>query len=318
MILIFFFQQSFSLIWKYNSSEIKDKLIESEEIPIFMFMYSTYCALCEDVILEASKLSKQISDRTVINYTEINCVEDPETCSRFNITRTPSIFLISGENPRYWPRTDTKTVDGWNEFIDKYIGLSVKKINSKEKLFNLINNISASENVIFCVVTPNEQDLKMKSIRRLSRKYTKYNVSFVYILDSTVETSTLTAYKSTKCSIQYDESQMDILQFIEKYKFGPFHKYNYEEWKNETSSNDLVVVYTKDSITQGTKISLSSIQNYYCDVSFGWISAQESNDLLSLYELEEHDLPSLYMQINRNNVFHFIKEDFQMLNQMNS
>ena len=298
MIFFLLIFKIFSTWWEWDSTEFEEKKRNSYKKPIFIVCYSTYCPHCSGLPEGTKQYSDSDGNRSDIFVTMIDCSKNP-SCSQFQIRGTPHMVLVIGDKIKYWPRVYSKVGKDWNIFIDKYIKSNLKEILTENQLIEAKNEPSDG-GTTFYLETNDKNNKFFKEIYTLSKGLIIYNDSFVYTLNKKFTTSKLTAFISPSCGIQYSSKYGSISKFINDFKFGSLHLYDWDEFLEIKSKYSTAMIIVEENLLQSQKFALKTISKFYCNnFIFGWMNIKLSKNLLKDFNISKSDLPLLIVH-NKN------------------
>ncbi|OHT00191.1 hypothetical protein TRFO_33177 [Tritrichomonas foetus] len=278
------------IYWDFNFDDLQEKIKDSVLMPMFVICYVPKCTGCAKIKETYNDFIAMTGNRTDIYTSMVNCIEYEDYCKYMNTTVTPTSVLIMGENPRYWPKTTVNSAEEWNTFIDRYIGGNLKKIKSKEQLDEVIQKTTENGGVTYYLQVPKDNDENLRKIRRRAYHFLIYNVSFAYSIDESLEKPKFQRFYSKNCKIEFNDDFSQIDDFINEIKFGPTHKYNMDEW-NKIKNVKMAVVVNENELLEIQKNELIRLSDSFCTkVNFGWISIQETPEIMNEFSLQ-NDFP---------------------------
>ena len=282
--MLFFFFYSISCVyWEFNPKEYEELKKHSYEKPILMLFYSTKCPHCNGI--------KELVDKYTVNRTAgrndsyvalVNCLGPDHYCRKYDIHYTPSMFLVIGPDKRYWPKITEKSIEKWDEAIDKYLYNDMNEIKE-------IGEIKDNETLPFVLETKNNETKEFMTMAKIAKKYKLFDDKFYYIIKDDINESKLYTINSPNCTKVYDPKVQRLDEFIEQNKFGPKHNYNLDEYNHiPTESISLIIDANKDRVANVTR-QLTKLSDGFCGkMLFGY---SDDENLRKKLDIKKDDMP---------------------------
>jgi len=291
MSLSFFPLFASSIWWNFSEYEIGDKIRNSFDMPLFMLCYSHYCPHCHGLPEGFSEYNKTLGNRNDIYLSMLDCALQ-SGCGYFRIRGTPQMILVLGNKHRYWPVSPERGPNGWDRWINERIGPNLRQIYNDSELDEAKQEPKEGGSTFF-LETPSENHKWVNMIRNLSKMYRIFNDTFVFKVNPSISKPILHAFPSEFCDYVYHGTQFGIKGFLEKHKFGVFHRYDRDEFKELTKAS--IYIVEKD-LSPGQRESLRLLPKGRCgDMVFGWSNTKdEDKQIYKLTSSKDAELPFLY------------------------
>lgn len=271
----FFVYCCFCTWWDFNESEWPKLRDKSQEKPILVICYSHHCPHCSGLPEGTKQFSDGIGNRTDFYVTMLDCAENAN-CKHFKISGTPHMTLVVGKKHKYWPRIYSRDGKDWIAFIDSYLYSKPREITTNYELEKAkIEPMDGG--TTFHLETPSTEGKLFEQFSKLTRMYKLYNDTFTYRINKSLNQSSLTAYLSPHCSLEYDNI-LSLDKFVELHKFGALHHYDGEEYKLINKKTPSVVITIGDDLLVAQRNALWLYSNKFCGkIAVGYASTKKSN-----------------------------------------
>lgn len=252
--LFFFVQTCFSKWWDMNVSELDSKLSNSNKEPIFMFVFSATCPHCRGVPEQFREFGREMESSKII-MTSLNCTQDRNTCARTGVRGFPSWFYITDANPTRWEWVGYRDPRDWKKYIES---------KGKETKFNKNEAIKKTEKgkAVFHIVAAERPENLVTLKEDLKRSDSEL------IFQAGTEAK-MTVLLGPKCEIKATNESLD--EFVQKHRFGHFHKYSFDDWNLMSQSSTLAVFFVQKKMTKEEKEILAELSSEFCgSMTLGW------------------------------------------------
>ena len=290
----FLFYYSTATWWDYSAISIGDKIKNSYQKPILFLCYAHYCPHCHGLPEGLKKYSEGLGNRDDIYISMVDCAQS--NCGRFKIIGTPTIYLIVGDKPRYWPVSPERGPEGWDRWVNQSMAPSLREIKT-DKEFEQALEEPVGGGSVFYYQTSDENDPVLEDIKYFSRFFKLFNDTFVYKYDKSLKKK-LTAHTSKHCSFVYKhslQSKKNLAQFFDEYKFGIHHRYDTDEITLVGTNKKFgAILFTGEDLSDSQRDALSEISKEDCRAEYGWFKT-DSDSLTTLrsFGASFDDLPFL-------------------------
>ena len=309
MFFFLFTTFSFSTWWEFNEYEFPKIVKNSFNLPLFALCFSPFCPHCHGLPEGFQNFNSGLGNRTDILITTIDCYNQGG-CHFFALRGTPHIALVLGSNNRYWPVSPERGPEGWDRWINERIGPNLRQV------FNISEIDDAKREptdggTTFLLEVPNSDDPYIEHLRDLSKTYRIYNDTFVFYVNKSISHPRLSAFYSEYCSVVYSGQLSGMKKFIEQNKFGVFHRYDGDEFKELIKSKKhAAILLTDNEPTKSQKESIRRLPKDRCsdNMIFGWALVKDDRKILSATKVKASDLPLIYHidpneQSNKNRIY---------------
>ena len=224
----------------------------------------------------------------------VDCAET--NCYRFQIVGTPTIYLIIGNKPRYWPTSPERGPEGWDRWINETMAPSIKEVATDEEI-EMAKQELCEGGSLFYYKTNQKDDQFIEILKYYSRFFKHYNDIFIYRYDRSFKRE-LTAYISPYCSFVYNgsfTSKKSLESFLNSYKFGVLHRYDNDEIIEVGNGKKFgAILISSDDISDSQMEALQIISKGNCNAQYGWYKTDDSsNTFLRNFGASYDDLPFL-------------------------
>ncbi|OHT15424.1 hypothetical protein TRFO_42498 [Tritrichomonas foetus] len=296
--LLFFFTHIFCTWWNFSENEFPSIVRNSINKPLFALCYSPYCPHCIGLPEGFQNYNKGIGNRSDILITSIDCY-NKGGCHHFGIRGTPHIALVLGTRRRYWPACPERGPEGWDRWINERIGPNLRRVHTDEEI-EFSKREPTDGGTTFLLEVSSENDEFVETMRQISKTYRIYNDTFVYIVRENVTKDfipTVYAYYSEFCYHKFQGPISQLKSFIESNKFGVFHRYDSDEFRELNRKNVNAVLFLTDSDpSPSQKDALRLLNKDHCDsgYTFGWANVKDEKNILTATGVKSVDLPLMY------------------------
>jgi hypothetical protein len=100
-----------------------------------------------------------------------------------------------------------------------------------------------------------------------------------------------------------------VTEFVERYKFGPLHPYDIEEWRAAVEVGEVGMLFVRDELRASQRSALRQLAAEHCgQMTIGWMALSESRQLLPELGMTEASLP--FFAFTRNGTScHFVSRN---------
>lgn len=278
--------------WDFDYNEFPKILANSMKKPLFVLCYSPSCPHCHGLPELLRNFSENEGKRSDIYYTTIDCSSSPY-CGIFKGSGTPNIVLVMGTQDKYWQKIKGRNIANWTIFVNEILGTNLREIHN-EKEFELAIHEPKSGGTTFYLETPTTNHRIFSLLQSISRNYRIFNDTFVYKINPSLSHPILTAFTSPYCSFTMDPSE-DLLEFINKHKFGIFHRYDAKEMLSLISTQKSVILINDRELSHSQTSSLLTLSSHYCkSIKYGWASTENEPQVLKSTGHVSWDVPFLF------------------------
>lgn len=275
-----------------DDNSIDEYIKNSWDVPLVLMFYAKHCSRCDGI----HEAFQEFSRRGDIHVGLVNCGEKYEFCRKFGVTIVPRVILVIGQNRRYWRTTDMIT--DLTGFVDGYLMANTFNLDSNDwKLRNdMLSTTVASATwrggSTFVLTIPELRNEMLVRFRQISQKSKLFGTNFAYSLTPSQSNPNLSVfYGSVACQIfKRDDESLD--NFVERFQFGPLHKYDLDEWSEKRRSISTLILVVEDDLLEIEQQALISLAEKYCSkLAVGWISVREFPGVLEELGKQKTDLP---------------------------
>ena len=256
--------------------------------------YAHYCPHCQGLPEGLKRYSEGLGNRNDIYISMVDCAES--SCARFQIVGTPTIYLIIGNKPRYWPTTSERGPEGWDRWINETMAPSIKEI-STDSDFDAALEETSEGGSLFYYKTDQKDDPFIETLKYYSRFFKHYKDIFICRHNEHFKKE-LIAYTSPYCKFVYSgsfTSNKEIEKFLNTHKFGVLHRFDNDEIREVGNGKEFgAVLVSSEDISDSQKESLQIISKEYCNAQYGWYKTDDSsNTFLRSFGAGYDDIPFL-------------------------
>jgi hypothetical protein len=301
---------SLSIWWTFNVTEFQIYRHESFDRPIFVVCYRPSCPSCQGVPEMARHFAENLGNRSDLLVTTVNA-DEAGSIGFFRITGTPFMCLVLGPKRKYWPKVGEANEEVWDEFIREQTSPSLIEITNATEFENMRNN-SLHGGSSFHLETPDHGLRIVQDLRNISRTHRIFGCSFTYHVNPNITTPQLTVYRSVSCSVNFENGGLidSIIEFVDRFKFAAFHKYDMEEYLeagNVVETLIYVAVIALDE-QQNKVIDQISAETQCTGLITGYVTTRETKrKVLREHGLNFSDVPILVYRNPATHCFAFYK-----------
>ena len=268
--------------WDFERREADRVMSESLNRPVFAACVIPECPHCKGI---GDRLKEFAANRSELGrevvFTQINCRES-DVCRRAKVTKVPTMILIRGKSAKYWRQTQGKTPAEWNRFLENSLG---------PRLYDRQRDGDAEETAFHLEIRAGEDDV-LQEWERVAQAYEAYRCRFTHKFGAV---TLITANLSKTCSVQRQIAKSEIEEFVNKYKFGDAHHYDWSEFRQQRQVFPVALSMVRDTIRDSQRAALATFSGKYCGkMRFGWASAQLDPKLWAIANMTAEDAPLLF------------------------
>ena len=294
---IFLIQYSFSSWIPYSSQSFQNVLQKSNQIPLIVLCYSSYCEHCRGMPDNFKHFSEVSRHKDKINVIAIDCSHEFLSCSTFRVTGTPSVLFVT--SPNTWEDLYCSTKDCMDYYLDYKLKPSISE-TTKEINEIIPTEKERKEGSTFYYVTNSKEDKIIDFLQNLSISYKFFDCTFYYKIDTNLNDvdKHLTVIQKKNCPITYyinetDNNMEELFKFVDLHKYSIFHHYNYIEVMNMPPEQLFTYYFTQNNLSEAELFNFDEFASNECsNVIYGIALKNDQKEFMKQSQLTFVDLPA--------------------------